>query len=98
MNDSPGFWSTVRWPVGQLSMLLVLCAAVGLAVVFRREPIYGSETYSAVVIIGLSSVVLLLWALTRVVAAWMELPSHWRLTRWVKAAIRFCFFGPSPTE
>jgi hypothetical protein len=98
VNETSGFWSTVRWPVGQLTMLLVVCAGVGAVVFFRKEPVYGSEAYSAATVIGLSSVVLFLWAGTRVVIAWMEIPSRWRIMRWFKAAIRFCFFGPNPTE
>jgi hypothetical protein len=93
----PPFWTSVRWPRGELAVVLVVAVAVGVMVsLAHREPLYGRLLYGSVVTAGLVAIGGGAWAAACILRAWVARPARTRLGRWLRTAVQFLLLGPDP--
>jgi hypothetical protein len=84
------FWGTVTWPRREGALILLACPA-GF---FVYGSLYGGVLYGVDAAVGIFPVLLVLWALHRIVQAWAEGPESSGGLSWLKAAVRYLFTDP----
>jgi hypothetical protein len=85
------FWSTVRFPPEEAIPVIVGVTLAGLG----AGCLYDGPLYGLFVAALVAPVALGLWSLLRVVKAWVEWRSRWRLVEWFKWPLRYLMFDVS---
>ena len=84
------FWSTLTWPRRE-GLRILIAGSLGFFIV---GVLYGGPLYGATAAAIMLPVLAAGWALHRILKAWAEWPSRWRLTSWIKAMVRYILTDP----